>query len=299
VGRSDHAVQQLVGEERAVKEILGTFPELPLLDLNGDNSLESLDDASPESTTSGRDTVDDSNSAESTVSDLSGLSDMSGRDWKPHAGPMSWIHRQMCQNVDPRSILAQLLPMNSCIPTDIEDICLWKLIIDILTEPPRRRRLRHINTLEDVRRLIRCSSKIMIVTGAGVSVSCGIPDFRSKDGLYARLAVDFPSLPDPQAMFDIHYFKKDPRPFFKFAKEIYPGQFQPSPAHRFIKLVESHGKLLRNYSQNIDTLETVAGIENVIHCHGESSLTDPREYVILSTNSRPSLLILFDPKSRV
>ena len=109
----------------------------------------------------------------------------------------------------------------------------------------------------------------MIVTGAGVSVSCGIPDFRSKDGLYARLAVDFPSLPDPQAMFDIHYFRKDPRPFFKFAKEIYPGQFQPSPAHRFIKLVESHGKLLRNYSQNIDTLETVAEIKNVIHCHGE------------------------------
>lgn len=51
-----------------------------------------------------------------------------------------------------------------------------------------------------------------------VSVSCGIPDFRSKDGIYARLAVDFPDLPDPQAMFDIEYFKRDPRPFFKFAK---------------------------------------------------------------------------------
>lgn len=51
-----------------------------------------------------------------------------------------------------------------------------------------------------------------------VSVSCGIPDFRSRDGIYARLAVDFPDLPDPQAMFDIEYFRKDPRPFFKFAK---------------------------------------------------------------------------------
>lgn len=51
-----------------------------------------------------------------------------------------------------------------------------------------------------------------------VSVSCGIPDFRSRDGIYARLAVDFPDLPDPQAMFDIEYFKRDPRPFFKFAK---------------------------------------------------------------------------------
>lgn len=53
-----------------------------------------------------------------------------------------------------------------------------------------------------------------------VSVSCGIPDFRSRDGIYARLAIDFPDLPDPQAMFDIEYFRKDPRPFFKFAKVL-------------------------------------------------------------------------------
>lgn len=51
-----------------------------------------------------------------------------------------------------------------------------------------------------------------------VSVSCGIPDFRSRNGIYARLAVDFPNLPDPQAMFDINFFLKDQRPFFKFAK---------------------------------------------------------------------------------
>lgn len=68
-----------------------------------------------------------------------------------------------------------------------------------------------------------------------VSVSCGIPDFRSRDGIYSRLAIDFPDLPDPQAMFDIQYFSQDPRPFFKFAREIYPGQFKPSPCHRYEK----------------------------------------------------------------
>ena len=51
-----------------------------------------------------------------------------------------------------------------------------------------------------------------------VSVSCGIPDFRSRDGVYAKLSVEYPDLPDPQAMFDISYFYKNPRPFFKFAK---------------------------------------------------------------------------------
>ncbi|XP_057590426.1 NAD-dependent protein deacetylase sirtuin-1 isoform X2 [Hippopotamus amphibius kiboko] len=80
--------------------------------------------------------------------------------------------------------------------------------------------------------------------------------------------VDFPDLPDPQAMFDIEYFRKDPRPFFKFAKEIYPGQFQPSLCHKFIALSDKEGKLLRNYTQNIDTLEQVAGIQRIIQCHG-------------------------------
>jgi NAD-dependent deacetylase sirtuin 1 len=51
-----------------------------------------------------------------------------------------------------------------------------------------------------------------------VSVSCGIPDFRSKTGIYARLHELYPDLPDPQAMFDINFFRKNPRPFFDFAK---------------------------------------------------------------------------------
>lgn len=73
-------------------------------------------------------------------------------------------------------------------------------------------------------------------------------------------------------MFDINYFSQDPRPFYKFAREIYPGQFKPSPCHKFIKMLEGQNKLLRNYSQNIDTLERVAGIKNLIECHGNNLL---------------------------
>merc|ERR1719414_1859463 len=148
---------------------------------------------------------------------------------------------------------------------DYESI--WKIMLQQMLSEDRKK-LTNVNTLQDVVELIRKSNKIIILTGAGVSVSCGIPDFRSKDGVYARLAVDFPDLPDPQAMFDIQYFRKDPRPFFKFAKEIYPGQFSPSPCHKFISCLERSGKLLRNYTQNIDTLEQVAGISKVVQCHG-------------------------------
>jgi len=61
----------------------------------------------------------------------------------------------------------------------------------------RRKRLRKCNIDQTVE-LIRNAKKIIVLTGAGISVSCGIPDFRSRNGLYAKLAVDFPELPDPQ-----------------------------------------------------------------------------------------------------
>ena len=67
------------------------------------------------------------------------------------------------------------------------------------------------------------------------------------------------------------FFRKNPTPFYNFAREIFPGQFRPSLSHMFIKFLESEGKLLRNYTQNIDTLEKVAGIERVVECHGSFS----------------------------
>ncbi|KAG0215934.1 NAD-dependent histone deacetylase sir2 [Mortierella sp. GBA30] len=129
-----------------------------------------------------------------------------------------------------------------------------------------RKRLPHIHTLQHVVDLLKNSKNIMILTGAGVSVSCGIPDFRSPNGIYSRLS-EF-KLQEPQQMFDLNFFCERPEIFYSFAREIFPSNFAPSPSHHFIKLLEDKGKLLRNYTQNIDTLEQTAGIKRVLHCHG-------------------------------
>ncbi|RKO91904.1 DHS-like NAD/FAD-binding domain-containing protein, partial [Blyttiomyces helicus] len=136
----------------------------------------------------------------------------------------------------------------------------------MMAKVARRMKRSDINTLDDAVRLLRESKNIIVLTGAGVSVSCGIPDFRSKNGIYSRL--DEFELEDPQEMFDLHYFRARPQTFYSFAKEIYPSNFKPSPSHDFIRLLEQKGKLLRNYTQNIDTLEQTAGIERIIQCHG-------------------------------
>ncbi|KAJ2378913.1 NAD-dependent histone deacetylase sir2, partial [Coemansia sp. RSA 2607] len=131
----------------------------------------------------------------------------------------------------------------------------------------RRPKLTTVNTPEDVVRELKKAQRIMVLTGAGVSVSCGIPDFRSPEGIYTRLNDEF-GLDDPQQMFDIEYFRDTPELFYSFARELYPYNFEPAPSHAFVKLLEDQGKLLRNYTQNIDTLEHVQGIQRVLNCHG-------------------------------
>ncbi|XP_066304924.1 NAD-dependent protein deacetylase sirtuin-1-like [Branchiostoma lanceolatum] len=235
-----------------------------LADLSGDPSLNCL---LGDPVGEGQSTE---NQADSDAETVSSVSSASTGDWQATtiSGPMQWVQHQMTMGINPRTILQELLPPNMVLPPDLDSLTLWKLVVNILTEPPKREKLPNVNTLQDVVRLIHRSKNIVVLTGAGVSVSCGIPDFRSRDGIYAKLAVDFPDLPDPQAMFDIDYFRKNPLPFFKFAKAIYPGQYTPSRCHRFIRQLEEQGKLLRNYTQNIDTLEQEAAIHRIIQCHG-------------------------------
>ncbi|CZR58670.1 probable NAD-dependent deacetylase sirtuin-2 [Phialocephala subalpina] len=111
--------------------------------------------------------------------------------------------------------------------------------------------------------------RIVVMTGAGISTSAGIPDFRSPDtGLYANLArLD---LPYAEAVFDISYFRQNPDPFYVLAKELYPGKFYPTIAHAFIALLDEKYMLQMLFTQNIDCLERRAGVpgEKIVEAHG-------------------------------
>ena len=133
----------------------------------------------------------------------------------------------------------------------------------------KRQKLDRYNTVDDAVALLKRSQNIIVLTGAGISTSLGIPDFRSKEtGLYARL--EHLGLDDPQQVFDIEIFREDPSIFYSIAKDVFPASTEFSPTHAFIRLLQDKEKLLTNYTQNIDDLESHAGIENdkLVQCHG-------------------------------
>ena len=142
--------------------------------------------------------------------------------------------------------------------------------------------------------LIQRAKKIVLVCGAGISVSAGIPDFRSEGrGLYALLdsflsgqrseeAVAFfgglkgwqlealQRLDEPESLFDLEFFVHDPHPFYSFLLATRFGapssvKFLPTPSHH---VIASLPNLLLSFTQNIDTLELAAGLAQVCYCHG-------------------------------
>ncbi|KFY34728.1 hypothetical protein V494_06514 [Pseudogymnoascus sp. VKM F-4513 (FW-928)] len=150
------------------------------------------------------------------------------------------------------------------------DMAYYSLLSMALSrELSKRSKLPTYNTIDDVVKLLDKCNNIIVLTGAGISTSLGIPDFRSKDvGLYAKL--EHLGLSDPQEVFDIALFKEDPSIFYSVARDILPSTSRFTPTHAFIKLLQDKGKLLTNYSQNIDNIEGVAGVkpDKLIQCHG-------------------------------
>ncbi|CCH45439.1 NAD-dependent histone deacetylase SIR2 [Wickerhamomyces ciferrii] len=131
-----------------------------------------------------------------------------------------------------------------------------------------RTRLDDIHTVEHALEKISKAQKILVLTGAGISTSLGIPDFRSSKGIYSK--VQHLGLTDPQEVFDLETFREDPTIFYSVANMILPPLDSYTPLHAFIKNLNDQGKLLRNYTQNIDNLESNVGIDQdkIIQCHG-------------------------------
>ncbi|CAF1019541.1 unnamed protein product [Adineta ricciae] len=137
-----------------------------------------------------------------------------------------------------------------------------------LDEPAEDPVLKSFNLEAAAEYMSKCSN-VVVMAGAGISTSAGIPDFRSPGtGLYSQL--EKYNLPFPEAVFHLDFFRTNPKPFFLLAKELYPQKFTPTPTHYFIRLLEEKKKLLRVFTQNIDSLERVAGIstDKIVEAHG-------------------------------
>jgi NAD-dependent deacetylase sirtuin 2 len=158
-------------------------------------------------------------------------------------------------------------PLDSNVTEEIvqeETVDKWSLLL----EDNMTNYLRRLNVLAQWIRSGQVRNMI-VLTGAGLSTAAGIPDFRSPGtGLYANLQKY--NLPYPTAIFELDYFKKNPRPFFELTKDFISTGYKPTVAHYFIKLLADKNILLRNYTQNIDGLELLTGLDKnrIVQAHG-------------------------------
>jgi len=123
------------------------------------------------------------------------------------------------------------------------------------------------NIINKTVKLFLNSEKIIFFTGAGISTSCGIPDFRGPDGLYSFAQKKY-NLPYPEAVFDINYFSTNPKPFFELSKDFFSNYIEPSITHKFVAWLEEINKVSLVMTQNIDMLHQRACSKNVCECHG-------------------------------
>ena len=82
-------------------------------------------------------------------------------------GPYTFVQQHLMIGTDPRTILKDLLP-ETIPPPELDDMTLWQIVINILSEPPKRKKRKDINTIEDAVKLLQECKKIIVLTGAGV-----------------------------------------------------------------------------------------------------------------------------------
>lgn len=118
-----------------------------------------------------------------------------------------------------------------------------------------------VNVLID---LINKSKNIVFFGGAGVSTESGIPDFRSKDGIY-NMKFKY----SPEYMLSHTFFVKNTKEFYDFYRAMMDSRkYLPNITHKVLKKMEDNGNLKAVITQNIDGLHEKAGSKKVYNLHG-------------------------------
>jgi NAD-dependent deacetylase len=133
--------------------------------------------------------------------------------------------------------------------------------------------------------LIRSAGSVVALTGAGISVPSGIPDFRSPGtGLWENV--------DPMEVAHIEVFRREPERFWHFYGDRFTTlrEKRPNGAHFALAELERRGLLEAVITQNIDGLHDAAGTQDLIEVHGSishsSCLECLRRYELEETRAR-------------
>ena len=114
----------------------------------------------------------------------------------------------------------------------------------------------------DIQQLIDNAKNIVFLTGAGVSTASGIPDYRSKGGIYDGIALR------PEYLLSTEALASEPEKMYEFAKEnMYFPDAQPNIIHEKMATLTQNNRA-RIITQNVDSLHLKAGAKNVIEFHG-------------------------------
>ena len=121
---------------------------------------------------------------------------------------------------------------------------------------------------EKLSAFIKECERIVFFGGAGVSTESGVPDFRSKDGLYNQHDVRFDAY-SPEYLLSHDCLEDHPEVFFEFYRQKMDARnVRPNAAHVFLARLEEAGKLSAVVTQNIDGLHQKAGSRTVYEIHG-------------------------------
>ena len=212
--------------------------------------------------------------------DETALSDEEATKLRSHLreiGPEDFIRIYLSDRKVPFRQLGTVFGINPSLEFP-KEIYLRILGLAIIRAYHKRQKLTQYNNIDDAATLLRSSQNIMVITGAGISTSLGIPDFRSKGtGFYDKIRNEGYS--GGEDVFDIDNFDCDPSVFYRLAGDILPDLQRYTPTHAFLRLLQDKSRLQTNYTQNIDNLEELAGIDRarLIQCHGSFAMASCRK----------------------